>query len=84
MGYNSDIPLDFDPLIPKYNFEYVPTPLTAGGAGICIENGLKYTVIERTSNQAFQAMWITIQFTNKRDIICGVIYRQHNGPQRNS
>ena len=72
------------PLNTQVQFEYVPTPLSAGGVGIYNENGLKYTVIERASNQAFQAMWITIHFTNKRDIICGVTYRQHNGPQRNS
>ena len=70
---NSNIPLDFHPSIPNYNFEYVPAPLSAGGVGMYIDNGLKYTVIERTSNQAFQALWITIHFTNKRDVICGVI-----------
>ena len=79
---NSNIPLDFDPSIPNYNFEYVPTPLSAGGVGMYIDNGLKYTVAERTSNQAFQALWITIHFANKRDIICGVIYRQHNCPEK--
>ena len=47
-----------------------------------IDNGLKYTVIERTSNPAFQVLWITIHFTNRRDITCGVIYRQHNCPEK--
>ena len=79
---NSNIPLDFDPSIPNYNFEYIPTPLSAGGVGMYIDNGLKYTVAERTSNQAFQALWITIHFANKRDLICGVIYRQHNCPEK--
>ena len=73
---------DFDPSIPNYNFEYVPTPLSAGGVGMYIDNGLKYTVIEKTSNQDFQALWVAIHFTNKRDIICGVIYRQHNCPDK--
>ena len=44
---NFNIPLDFDPSIPNYNFEYVPTPLSAGGVGMYIDNGLKYTVIEK-------------------------------------
>ena len=65
---NFNIPLDFDPSIPNYNFEYVPTPLSAGGGGMYIDNGLKYTVIEKNSNQDFQALWVTIHFTNKRDI----------------
>ena len=38
---NFNIPLDFDPSIPNYNFEYVPTPLSAGGVGMYIDNGLK-------------------------------------------
>ena len=33
---NFNIPLDFDPSIPNYNFEYVPTPLSAGGGGMYI------------------------------------------------
>ena len=79
---NLIIPLDFDPSIPNYNFEYVPTPLSAGGVGMYIDNCLKYTVIVRTSKEAFQALWITIHLVNKRDIICGVIYRQHNCPEK--
>jgi len=79
---NFNIPLDFDPSIPNYNFEYVPTPLSAGGVGMYIDNGLKYAVIEKTSNQDFQDLWVTIHFTNKRDIICGVINRQHNCPEK--
>ena len=79
---NFNIPLDFGPSIPNYNFEYVPTPLSAGGVGMYIDNGLKYTVIEKTSNQDFQALWVSIHFTNKRDITCGVIYRQHNCPDK--
>ena len=31
---NSNLPLDFDPLIPNYRFEYVPTPLSAGSVGM--------------------------------------------------
>ena len=50
-SYN--IPLDFDPSIPVYNFEYVPTPLSAGGVGMYIENSLHYSVTERTCDEAF-------------------------------
>ena len=45
---NSDIPLDFDLPILSYNFEYVPTPLSAWGVGMYIDNGFKYIVVERT------------------------------------
>ena len=78
----SNIPLDFDPSIPDYKFEYAPTPLSAGGVGMYIDNSLDYTAIERTSNEAFQALWIDIHAENKADITCGVIYRQHNNPEK--
>ena len=70
--------LDFNPNIPDYNFEFVPTPLSAGGVGMYIEETMNYAVIERTSNEAFQALWIELQFVKQSNIICGVIYRQHN------
>ena len=68
--------LDFNPNIPNYNFEFVPTPLSAGGVGMYIEETMNYTVIERTSNEAFHALWIELQFMKQCNIICGVIYRQ--------
>ena len=45
-----DKPLDFNPDIPGYNFEYVSTPLSAGGVGLYILENLKYSVLEKTSN----------------------------------
>lgn len=66
--------------IPGYNFEHVPTPLLFGGVGLYIRDKYKYSVIERTSNEAFQAMWIEIHFENKKNIVCGIVYRQHNSP----
>ena len=57
---NSNLPLDFDPSIPNYRFEYVPTPLSAGGVGMYIHNDFNYTVIERTRDEAFQALWVEI------------------------
>ena len=77
---NSLKDVDFDPSIPGYVFEHVPTPLASGGVGLYINGSLKYRVIEKTSEKAFQALWIEIQFPRKSNIICGIIYRQHNSP----
>ena len=74
--------LDFNPNIANYNFEFVPTPLSAGGVGMYIDETMNYTVIERTSNDSFQALWIELQFPKQSNIICGVIYRQHNSVER--
>ena len=74
--------LYFNPNIPDYNFEFVPTPLSAGGVGMYIDETMNYTVIERTSNEVFHALWIELQFVKQSNIICGVIYRQHNSVER--
>ena len=74
--------MDFNPSIPGYVFEYVPTPLASGGVGLYINDSLKYTVIEKVSDEAFQSPWIEIQLPQKSNIICGIIYRQHNSPKR--
>ena len=42
--------------IPGYAFEFVPTPLASGGVGMYINNNLTYSILERTSNQSFQAV----------------------------
>ena len=42
-----------------------------------VNNSLNYTILEKTSNEAFQALWIEIDFLHCKNIICGVIYRQH-------
>jgi hypothetical protein len=46
-----------------------------------IDNCLKYTVVENISNEAFQALWIEISLPKRSNIICGIIYRQHNSPE---
>ena len=46
-----------------------------------IDSDFKYEVLEKTSNEGFQALWVEIHFTNAANIICGVIYRQHNSPE---
>ena len=60
----------------------MPTPLASGGVGLYINDSLKYTVIEKVSDEAFQSLWIEIQLPQKSNIICGIIYRQHNSPKR--
>ena len=64
-----------------YNFEFVPTPLASGGVYLHIKDNLKYSILEQKSTCAFQALWIEIHFTKKKNIICGIIYRQHNSPE---
>ena len=44
--------------LPGYEFEFVPTPLAFGGVGMFIDETLHYTILEKTSNEAFQALWI--------------------------
>ena len=73
-----DMPLTFNPDLRGYNFEYVPTPLSAGGVGMYIADNINYSVIERTSNIYFQALWIELAMNDNQSIVCGVVYRQHN------
>ena len=47
--------LDFNPSIPGYSFENVPTPLAAGDVGMHVKDFLNYTEIERTSKETSQA-----------------------------
>lgn len=68
--------------IPGYSFEYVPTPLSSGGVGLFIDESLNYRILEKISNEAFQALWAEITFENKKNVICGILYRQHNSPER--
>ena len=43
---------------------------------------MNYTVIERTYNEAFQALWIELKFAKQRNITCDVIYKQDNSAER--
>lgn len=47
-----------------------------------IDEIMNYTVFERTYNEAFLALSIELQFAKQSNIICGVIYRQHNSVDR--
>ena len=74
--------IDFNPHIPNYQFEQVPTPLSCGGVGMYVNSSLNYKVLEKASNEAFQALWIELEFLKGKNVICGVIYRQHNSPEQ--
>ena len=39
-------------------------------------------VIERTCDEAFQALWVEMHIAKKSTVVCGVIYRQHNSPEK--
>ena len=75
-------PLLFNPDLPGYNFEYTPTPLSAGGVGIYIADNINYSVLEKTSNIYFQALWVELDMGDNHSVICGVVYRQHNDPTK--
>ena len=42
--------------IPGYVFECIPTPLVSGGVGMFINESLNYRILEKTTNEAFQAL----------------------------
>ena len=71
--------------LPLHIFEHAPIPAptpASGGAGMFIDKTLNYHILECVSNEAFQAVWIEILFERRKNIICGIIYRQHNSPDR--
>ena len=49
-----------------------------GFLGMFIDESLNYHILEKKSNEGFQALWIKISFDKKKNITCGIIYRQHN------
>ena len=49
-----------------------------------IIHNLRYTVIGKASEDAFQALCIEIQNSVKNNTVYGIIYRQHNSPQHYS
>ena len=64
----------------RYVLEHVPTPLASGGAGVFVDQSINYNVLEKTSNGAFRVLWVEISFVNHKNIVCGIIYGQHNSP----
>ena len=59
----------------------MPTTLSAGRVGMYIDENLKYTIIEKCSNEAFQPLWVELHLPKHAKIISGVVYRQHNSPE---
>ena len=55
-------------------------PLASGGAGVFVDQSINYNVLEKTSNEAFRVLWVEISFVNHKNIVCGIIYDQHNSP----
>ena len=49
--------------------------------GLFVDETLSYSVFEKASTESFQALWIEIYFVKKKNVICGVLYRQHNSPE---
>ena len=75
-----DKPLLFNPNLLGYNFEHVPTPLSAGGVGLYINELIPYRVLEKESTSSFQTLWCELNMRKGKNIICGVVYSQHNCP----
>ena len=67
--------------VPGYVFEYVPTHLASGGVGMFIDESLDYRILEKTSTEVFQVLWTELSFVNKKNVIGGIFYRQHNSPE---
>ena len=57
------------PTIPGYNFEFVPTPLASGGVALFMYDRHGYRILEKTSNEVFQALWVEMSFVKKKNII---------------
>ena len=47
-----------------------------------VNTSLNYTVLEKTSNEAFQALWNELGFLKGKNVICSVIYRRDNSPEQ--
>ena len=52
------------------------------GVALVIDDRHGYSILEKASNEAFQALWVEISFVQKKIIICGIVYWQHNSPER--
>jgi len=50
--------------IPGHTSEYVATPLASGGVALLINEDFNYTVLERVTGEAFQALWIKFPMIN--------------------
>ena len=73
----------FTAKIPGYLFEYTSnaSDVSSGGVRLFIDETLNYRILEKVSNEAFQALWGEITFENKKNVIWGILHRQHNSPE---
>lgn len=62
-----------NPAIPHYNFEHVPTPLSAGEVGMYIDENLRYSTIEKCANETFHALWVELHLPEHANMIWGVV-----------
>ena len=65
---------DYNYNITGYSFEFVPSPLAAGGVGMYINNRFNYVVIEKAINIAYQALWILILIFQRKEISYAQLY----------
>ena len=56
--------------------------MASGGVALFINEDLNYTVLERVSFEAFQALWIEISHEKQKNVMCGIIYHQRNSPDQ--
>ena len=65
--------------LPGYNeFIYTPTESTHGGTGFYIKNDIDYIKrddLQINSSPDYESTFIELQFTNKKNLIIGCIYR---------
>ena len=68
----------------KYHVPLLNTypPLASGRVELFINYDLNYTVLEKVCPETYQALWIEITSAKQKNIICGIIYRQHNPPDK--
>lgn len=61
------------PQLPGYAFEFVPTPLSAGGVGLFISETYNCHVVERVASSSFQALWLEFIHNKNTKCVCGIV-----------
>ena len=66
--------------LPGYNFISQPSESHAGGSGFFIQENINFDIRRDLSKvtEDFESLWIEVDNVNKRNIVCGVIYRHPN------
>ena len=63
-----DKPLLVNPNLPGYIFKHVPTPLSAGGVGLNINELIPYRILEKESTLSFQTLWCELKMRKGKKI----------------